>query len=155
MYKISFYIRASTEEQCSPEGTIKNQEQRLKALVDAKNKEENFGEIKNVFIDRARSGKDTNRPELKRLLESIERGNTNLVVVTELSRLSRNVRDFAEMWEMMQSKGCKFMSLRENFDTTTASGEFVLYQLAGLAQLEAGARPVYPLQRLDAGCATS
>jgi DNA invertase Pin-like site-specific DNA recombinase len=96
-----------------------------------------FLEITETFIDRARSGKDTNRPELQRLLlTAIRRREVTLVMVTELSWLSRSIKDFAEIWEMMQAHDCGFLSLRENFDTTTAAGEMVLYSLANIAQYE-------------------
>ncbi len=95
-----------------------------------------FGEIVDVFIDRAKSGKDTNRPELQRLLRSIREGKISLVMAGELSRISRSMRDFAEIWEMMKAYNCGFQSLRESFDTTTAAGEMVLYTMANLAQFE-------------------
>ena len=61
-HKIGCYIRVSTEEQAeNPEGSIRNQEERLKATVKLKNMEGLFGEIADVYIDRAKSGKDTNR----------------------------------------------------------------------------------------------
>lgn len=136
-HKIAAYIRVSTEEQAeNPEGSIRNQEERIRQTVNFKNMEGGFGEIADVFIDRAKSGKDTNRPELQRLLESIQRGEVTLLIVTELSRLSRSIKDFASIWELMQKHDCQFMSLRENFDTTTAAGEMVLYSVANIAQFE-------------------
>ncbi|MCB9085779.1 MAG: recombinase family protein [Bdellovibrionaceae bacterium] len=136
-FKIGFYIRVSTEEQAQNiEGSIRNQEERLKSHVEFKNSHGHFGEIKEVFIDRARSGKDTNRPELQKLLEAIRQGEINFVMATELSRISRSIKDFAEIWDLMQSHGCGFQSLRENFDTTTAAGELVLFSMANLAQFE-------------------
>ncbi len=136
-YKIGIYIRVSTQEQAdNPEGSIKNQRERLEQMVELKNYEGNFGEIKDVFIDEAKSGKDTNRAELQRMLREIEKGNINLVMASELSRVSRNIQDFAKIWNMMKEKGCSFFSLRENFDTTTAAGEMVLYTLANLSQFE-------------------
>ena len=136
-HRIGAYIRVSTEEQAeNPEGSIKNQEERIKDAVRYKSQDGRFGEIVATYIDRARSGKDTNRPELQRLLSAIRRKEVTLVMVTELSRLSRSIKDFAEMWEMMQAHGCGFLSLRENFDTTTAAGEMVLYSLANIAQYE-------------------
>ena len=59
-----------------------------------------------------------------------------MVMVTELSRLSRSIKDFSELWEFMQSQGCQFLSLRENFDTSTASGEMMLFSLANFPQYE-------------------
>src|SRR4051794_30743576 len=114
-HKIAFYIRVSTEEQAeNPEGSIRNQEERLKAAVQFKNAEGRFGEVVSVFTDRARSGKDTNRPELQRLLTAIRQKEVTLVMVTELTRLSRSIKDFAGIWELMQACSCSFMSLREN-----------------------------------------
>jgi site-specific DNA recombinase len=136
-FKIGLYIRVSTEEQAeNPEGSIKNQEQRLREMVKFKNLDRPFGSIVGVYIDRAKSGKDTNRPELQRLLADIRSKAVNYVMVSELSRISRNIKDFAEIWEMMQTVGCGFQSLRENFDTTTAAGEMVLYSMANIAQFE-------------------
>lgn len=137
IHRIGLYIRVSTEEQAeNPEGSIKSQEQRLKSHVQFQNQEENFGEIAGVFIDRARSGKDTNRVELQRLFQAIRRKEISLVMVTELSRLSRSIKDVCEFWDLMKENGCEFLSLREKFDTTTAAGEMVLYTIANIAQFE-------------------
>lgn len=135
-FKIGLYIRVSTEEQAeNPEGSIRSQEERLRAAVKYKNTEGNFGEIAGVFID-ARSGKDTRRAELQRLLEAIRNREVNFVLVTELSRLSRSIKDFCEIWDLMKAFGCGFMSLRESFDTSTAAGEMVLFSIANIAQFE-------------------
>ncbi|MBS1984634.1 MAG: recombinase family protein, partial [Bdellovibrionales bacterium] len=131
------YVRVSTEEQAeNPEGSIRNQEERIRQTVRFKNMEGTFGELTHVFVERGKSGKNTKRPELQRLLSMIRRREVDLIIVTELSRLSRSIKDFAEMWELMQAHGCAFMSLRENFDTTTAAGEMVLFTLASIAQFE-------------------
>lgn len=136
-YKIGCYIRVSTEEQAkNPEGSIKNQKERLKQTVEFKNLHDGFGEVVDFYVDRGKSGKDTNRPELQRLLRDIDSGKINLVAVSELSRISRNIKDFSEIWDMMKSKDCGFYSLRENFDSTTAAGEMVLYSIANIAQFE-------------------
>ncbi len=135
--KIGMYIRVSTEEQAENiEGSIRNQEQRLRDQVAYKNEQGIFGEICGVFIDRAKSGKDTNRPELQKMLRLIESGEINLVMVTELSRISRSIKDFAEIWAMMKNIGCGFMSLRESFDSTTAAGEMLIFSMANLSQFE-------------------
>ncbi len=138
-FKIALYIRASTDEQGSsknPEGTIKNQEQRLRKTVEAKQQLSKFGEIIDTFIDDGISAKNTKRPELQRLFQAIKNEEVNMVMVTEYSRLSRNMRDFAQMWEMFKTQGCGLISLREQFDTSTAAGEMMLYNMANLAQFE-------------------
>jgi DNA invertase Pin-like site-specific DNA recombinase len=138
-FKIAFYIRCSTEEQglhANPEGTIKNQEQRLRYEVEGKNRGSTFGEVVGVFVEDGLSAKDTKRPALQRMLKAIELGEINLVMVTEYSRLSRSMRDFSAMWELFKSYKCSVISLRENFDTSTAAGEMMLYNMANLAQYE-------------------
>jgi len=136
-HRIGLYVRVSTEEQAeNPEGSIKSQEQRLRQQIQFRNAEGIFGEVADVFIDRAKSGKDTNRPELQRLLQAVRRREVTIVMVTELSRLSRSIKDFCEIWELMRANGCEFQSLREQFDTTTAAGEMVLYTIANIAQFE-------------------
>ncbi len=137
VHKIALYVRVSTEEQAqSPEGSIKNQEERLKRAVKEKLEDGNNAEIVGVFVDPGRSGKDTNRPELQKMLTAIRRKEINLVMVTELSRLSRNTKDFCEMWEFFQEHDCEFNSLREKFDTTNAAGEMMLHMMMNFAQFE-------------------
>ena len=136
-FKIALYIRVSTEEQAeNPKGSIRNQEDRLRQAVAYKNHSGNFGEIKGVFVDAGISAKDMKRPKLQELLRAIRSGEIDLIMVTELSRLSRNTRDFIEMWDLMKLHDCGFTSLREDFDTTTAAGEMVILQLMNLAQFE-------------------
>lgn len=135
--KVAYYIRCSTEEQNeSPEGTIKNQEERLALTLKLKNQMgEGYGNHVGTYTD-VKSGKDMNRTELRRLLRDIEHGSVDVVMVTELSRLSRSIKDFSEIWEFMLAHGCQFLSLRENFDTSTASGEMMLFSLANFSQYE-------------------
>lgn len=138
-FKIAFYIRCSTEEQglhANPEGTIKNQEQRLRYEVEGKNRSIDFGKVVGVFVEDGLSAKDTKRPALQKMLKAIEFGEINLVMVTEYSRLSRSMRDFSAMWELFKSYKCSVISLRENFDTSSAAGEMMLYNMANLAQYE-------------------
>ncbi len=136
-FKIGLYIRVSTEEQAeNPEGSIRNQEDRLRSAVEYKNRYGSFGKIQGVYVDAGISAKDMKRPQLQELLKAVRAQEIDLVMVTELSRLSRNTRDFIDMWDMMRDNGCQFTSLREDFDTTNAAGELVLFQLMNLAQFE-------------------
>lgn len=136
-FKIAFYIRVSTEEQAeNPEGSIKNQEDRLRLAVEYKNRSGNFGELVGIYTDAGISAKDMKRPQLQNLLRAIRNKEVDLVMVTELSRLSRNTRDFIGIWDLMREHGCRFSSLREDFDTTNAAGELLLFQLMNLAQFE-------------------
>lgn len=136
-YKIGAYVRVSTEEQAeNPEGSIKNQEMRLRDYVKMKNQDQVFGDITEVFTDAGISAKDMKRPSLQRLLAKIKTGEINLLLVTELSRLTRSTKDFSLLWEFMNEHGCKFLSLRDNFDSTTPAGEMIMFTLANFAQFE-------------------
>ena len=136
-YKVGIYIRVSTEEQAeNPEGSIKNQEQRLIDYVKLKNADGPWGEIVEIFNDPGISAKDMNRPALRRMLAMIQREEINLVLVTEISRLTRSTKDFANLWDFLKDNNCQFQSLRDNFDTTTPAGEMILFTLANFAQFE-------------------
>jgi site-specific DNA recombinase len=136
-YRISVYVRVSTEEQAeNPEGSIKNQEQRLREFVKIKNLIEPFGEIVAVFSDPGVSAKDMNRPGFQKMLRAIESHEVDMVLVTELSRFSRSTKDFAMLQEFLEAHECKFLSIRENFDTTGAAGQMVLNLMASIAEFE-------------------
>ncbi len=136
-FRIALYIRVSTEEQAeNPEGSIKNQEQRLREFVKLKNMIEPFGEVVDVFSDPGVSAKDMNRPGFQRMLKAIEEQNVDLVLVTEISRFSRSTRDFAMLQEFLEDHQCKFLSVRENFDTSGAAGQMVLNMMATIAEFE-------------------
>src|SRR3989344_5556718 len=103
MKKIALYVRVSTEEQASiQEGSLKSQEQRLREFVETRNAQTTWGTVAGVFIERGKSGKDTNRPELQKLIFGIQQKRYNLVIVTELSRLSRSTRDFCNMMDLFK-----------------------------------------------------
>ena len=80
------------------------------------------------------SGKNTDRPQLKAVLQYVREGDT--VYAESFSRLARSTRDLLEIVEDLTSKGVQFVSLKENVDTSTPQGKFMLTVFAGLAQLE-------------------
>ncbi len=136
-YKIGLYIRVSTEEQAgNPEGSIKSQECRLREFVKHKNSFENFGEIIDLYCDAGISAKDTNRPAFQKMMEDIKDQKIDMILITELSRLTRSIKDFAVLVEMLEEMDCKIHSLKDNFDTSTAVGSFSMYLVANLAQFE-------------------
>lgn len=137
MYKCAIYTRVSTEEQAeNPEGSIKNQELRLREFVKLKNMVSPFGEVVTVFSDPGVSAKDMNRPAFQQLLHAIEEGKVNLVLVTELSRFTRSMKDFSLLQEFLKKHGCEFLSMRENFDSSSATGNLVMTIMATLAEFE-------------------
>ena len=124
------YIRVSTQEQ----NTIR-QEALMKALG-----------VDEVYIDRM-SGKNTNRPELQKMMEYVRKGDT--VIVESISRFARNTRDLLELVEQLTAKGVEFVSKKEAIDTTTPTGKFMLTVFGAVAELERE----YILQRQREGIA--
>ena len=124
------YVRVSTQEQ----NTI-----RQELLMESLGADE-------VYIDRM-SGKSTDRPELKKLMEYVRRGDT--VIVESISRFARNTRDLLELVERLSAKGVEFVSKKEAIDTTTPSGKFMLTIFGAVAELERE----YILQRQQEGIA--
>lgn len=89
--------------------------------------------VERVFIDYM-SGKDTQRPELKRMLEFVRDG--DVVIVESISRFARCTRDLLELVEQLTTKGVEFVSKKESLDSSTPSGRFVLTIFGAVAQLE-------------------
>lgn len=102
--------------------------------------------VDRVFIDR-QSGKDTSRPELKRMMDFVREG--DVVIVESISRFARNTRDLLELVEQLAEKKVEFISKKESLDTSTPSGRFVLTIFGAVAQLERE----YLLQRQKEGIA--
>ncbi len=111
------YVRVSTEQQ-----NTARQESLMSALG-----------VEKVFIDK-QSGKDRNRPELQNLMEYIREGDT--VVVESISRMARSVVDLLNIVDELKNKKVEFVSQKENIDTSTPQGKFMLTVFAALAELE-------------------
>lgn len=137
-HKIGTYIRVSTEEQAlRTEGSLDSQRHRLNGYVDIKNMQSNgWGSVVEHYIDDGFSAKDTNRPALQKLFNDLKKGKINTVLVTDISRLSRSIRDFCVIIDLFKDTKTKFLSLKEQFDTTTAAGEMMLFSMINLAQFE-------------------
>lgn len=80
------------------------------------------------------SGKNTDRPELKKLLKSLKKGDQ--VVVWKLDRLGRSLRDLVDLVALFVDKEVNFISLHDHIDTTTATGRFTFNIFASLAEFE-------------------
>lgn len=102
--------------------------------------------VERIFIDK-QSGKDTSRPELKKMMEFVREG--DVVIVESISRFARCTRDLLELVEQLTEKKVEFVSKKEALDTSTPSGRFVLTIFGAVAQLERE----YLLQRQKEGIA--
>ena len=102
--------------------------------------------VERMFIDK-QSGKNTERPELQRMLSFARAGDT--IIVESISRFARNTRDLLELVEQLTAKGIEFVSKKEAIDTSTPTGKFMLTVFGAVAELERG----YLLQRQKEGIA--
>lgn len=111
------YVRCSTVEQ--------NEARQLKMMEEQK--------VEKVFIDKA-SGKNTDRKGFKDMMAFIRE--KDIVIVESISRIARNTRDLLTITSELTERGIEFISLKENIDTSTPQGRFVLTVFAALAELE-------------------
>ncbi len=136
-YKIGLYVRVSTKEQAeNPEGSIKNQKQRLLEEVSRKNEKEFFGKVVHIYCDEGLSAKDTKRPAYQNMLRDIRAKKINMIMTSELSRISRNLKYFCLFWDELKSFKCGLISLRESYDTSTVMGEFMVQHGVLMSQHE-------------------
>ncbi|MCM1148469.1 MAG: recombinase family protein [Butyricicoccus sp.] len=89
-----------------------------------------------VFQDKGFSGKNTKRPAFTELMQAVEAGQIKKVYVYRLDRFSRSIADFSRLWEVFQKYGVEFLSVTENFDTSSPIGRAMLNIVLVFAQLE-------------------
>lgn len=126
------YLRVSTSDQAEHGFSLPAQQERLRAYCKAQD-----WTVYKMYIDDGYSGKDLDRPEMKRLIEDVEQGNVNHVAVIKLDRLSRSQKDSLYLIEDIFNKyDVGFSSIAESFDTHTPFGKASLGMMSVFAQLE-------------------
>ncbi|MFC7543634.1 recombinase family protein [Siccirubricoccus deserti] len=88
------------------------------------------------YDDGGLSGGTMNRPALQRLLADVTAGRVDLVVVYKVDRLTRSLSDFAKIVEVLDAQGASFVSITQQFNTTTSMGRLTLNMLLSFAQFE-------------------
>lgn len=127
---IAIYARQSIDKKDSL--SIETQIQDCKNLIERTEKDKNIV----VFKDKGFSGKNTDRPELQKLIDEIERENIEKVIVYKLDRISRNIVDFYNLYDFMEKHNCAFFSVKDNFDTASPMGRLLMGILINFAQME-------------------
>lgn len=128
----ALYIRVSTERQYEEGYSIDAQKDKLIAQCKLKDYD-NY----EFYIDGGYTGSNLNRPEMQRLISDIEQQKINSVIVYKLDRLSRSQKDTLYLIEdVFNPNGVDFISINENFDTTTPYGRLMIGILSSFAQLE-------------------
>ena len=89
-----------------------------------------------IFEDAGYSGKNTDRPKFQEMMSQIRQGVFTHLLVWKIDRISRNLLDFASMYNELKELGVIFVSKNEQFDTSTAMGEAMLKIILVFAELE-------------------
>lgn len=124
------YVRVSTEEQATEGYSIDAQADKIRKMCDIKG-----WDVPKIFADEGFSGRGIEkRPQYNEMMNNIK--DWDILIVWKQDRIHRNMLNFAQMMDQINKKDKQFISIMENFDTTTSTGRFALDMLARIAQLE-------------------
>lgn len=130
--RTAIYVRVSTNEQIEEGYSIDEQIDKLKKFCEIKE-----WDVANVYKDPGFTGSNMERPGLQKLIRDVKLNRIDTVLVYKLDRLSRSQKDTLYLIEdIFESKQTAFVSLNENFDTSTPFGKAMIGILAVFAQLE-------------------
>ena len=134
--RCAIYTRKSTDEGLDMEfNSLEAQRDSALAFISSQ-RHEGWTANDQGYDDGGFSGGNTNRPSLKRLLADVEDGRIDVVVVYKIDRLSRSLSDFAKIVDLFDAKGVTFVSVTQQFNTTTSMGRLMLNVLLSFAQFE-------------------
>jgi DNA invertase Pin-like site-specific DNA recombinase len=134
--RCAVYTRKSTEEGLDQEyNSIDAQRDAGHAYI-ASQRNEGWIAVSDDYDDPAYSGGNMERPALQRLLSDIESGKIDVVIIYKIDRLTRSLADFSRMVEVFEQHRVSFVSVTQNFNTTTSMGRLMLNILLSFAQFE-------------------
>ena len=136
LQRCAIYTRKSSEEGLEQEfNSLHAQREACEAFIKSQ-VGEGWRLRKTAYDDGGLSGATMERPALQRLLADIKQGLINVVVVSKVDRLTRSLADFAKMVETFDAQGVSFVSVTQQFNTTTSMGRLTLNVLLSFAQFE-------------------
>ena len=131
--RAAIYCRVSSQAQAKEGDSIS-------AQLDALNKYavERKYEIIGTFVDDGISGTKYDRDEFQKMLDMVESGKVDIILVTKMDRLHRSLRNFLNMQDVLDRNGCHWKAIWEpSYDTTTPQGRMIVNTMMNLAQFEA------------------
>lgn len=136
--KIGAYLRVSTDRQVQVfEGSLETQKYRMEEFVKSRNREnKNWGDIIDFYVDEGISAGTSKRPQYQRLMNDVRSGKIDLILVADISRLSRSVHDFSILLKELENNNASYLSMKEQFDTTTPAGRLMINMVVNMAQFE-------------------
>ena len=135
--RYAIYIRVSTKEQANGDGrSPQNQEHRCRAYIHSQC--DNLLDEKQaiVYRDIGHSGKTLDRPAFTKMMRAVKRGEIHTIIFTELSRVSRSVMDFLGLVEELNQQEVNFISIKEQYNTSTAVGRLLMTMIMALNAFE-------------------
>jgi len=134
--RCAIYTRKSTEEGLQQEfNTLDAQREAGESFI-ASQRREGWEALPQKYDDGGYTGANMERPALKQLLADVQAGTVNCVVVYKVDRLSRSLLDFARIMEILDKHGATFVSVTQQFNTTSSMGRLTLNVLLSFAQFE-------------------
>lgn len=134
--RCAIYTRKSSEEGLDQEfNSLDAQRESAEAFI-ASQKAEGWTCLPERYDDGGFSGGSIDRPALDRLIRDIEAGKVDCVIVCKVDRLSRSLMDFSRIMETFDDKGVSFVSVTQQFNTTSSMGRLTLNILLSFAQFE-------------------
>ena len=134
--RCAIYTRKSTEHGLELEfNSLDAQREACEAYIKSQ-MHDGWSALAARYDDPAYSGGNLDRPALKRLLNDIDAGNVNIVVVYKIDRLTRSLADFAKLVEAFDKKAVSFVAVTQQFNTTSSMGRLTLNVLLSFAQFE-------------------
>jgi DNA invertase Pin-like site-specific DNA recombinase len=134
--RCAIYTRKSSEEGLAQEfNSLQAQREACEAFIRSQ-RHEGWVCLADGYDDGGLSGATMERPALQQLLAEIQAGRVDIVVVYKADRLTRSLADFAKIVEILDAKGASFVSVTQQFNTTTSMGRLTLNVLLSFAQFE-------------------
>jgi DNA invertase Pin-like site-specific DNA recombinase len=134
--RCAIYTRKSSEEGLDQEfNSLQAQREACEAFITSQ-RHEGWVCLRPGYDDGGFSGATIDRPALQRLLADITAGRVDIVVVYKIDRLTRSLADFAKIVEILDARSASFVSVTQQFNTTTSMGRLTLNVLLSFAQFE-------------------
>ena len=134
--RCAIYTRKSTDEGLEQAFNSLDAQREACAAFILSQKHEGWTVLPTLYDDGGYSGGSLERPALKRLMADIEAGQIDVIVVYKVDRLTRALSDFAKLVEIFDRRGVSFVSITQQFNTTTSMGRLTLNVLLSFAQFE-------------------
>ena len=134
--RCAIYTRVSTDQGLDQEfNSLDAQYEASRAYIRSQ-AHAGWTQVKARYDDGGFSGGDTDRPALQQLLEDVRARKIDVIVVYKVDRLTRSLADFAKLVELFDQHGVSFVSVTQQFNTTTSMGRLTLNVLLSFAQFE-------------------